>query len=284
MAKPFDVTLKHLLDKYPQDWLQLLGIDHPGPVKAIDADLATVSAAADKVFRLLGWLLHLELQSSYKSQLPDRMHLGNTVLHRRHKLPVQSVAVLLRPEADGRAMTGVLRKRLPAGKQYLEFQYDVLRVWQLPVETILEGGLGILPLAPLANTQPSQLPAVIKKMKRRLENEVAQDEDASIWTATYVLMGLKYSSVLAAELLRGVRAMKDSVTYQAIVAEGLAEGRAEGEVRAARELLLDLGERKLGKPDRKTTKAIAAIKRYEPLKRLLERLLDVDTWRELLRN
>jgi predicted transposase YdaD len=287
MAKPFDVTLKHLMDKYPKDWLGLLGIDPEGPVKSIDADVSTVSLSADKVYRIANkWLLHWEMQSSYMGLLPDRLHLGNTVLHHRHKLPVQSVAVLLRPEADGRAMTGVLHKRHPTGRQYLEFHYDVVRVWQLPLESILVGGLGILPLAPLVDASQPQLPAVVKKMKRRLENEATPDEDASIWTATYVLMGLRYSRQFAAELLRGVRTMKDSVTYQAIVEEGLAEGRAEGRaegLKAMREVLFEMGTKRFGKPDRKTAKLIDSIDELGQLKRLTERILDADDWKDLLR-
>lgn len=67
MSKPFDATLKHLLEKYPQDWLRLVGIPKSTPISVIDADLSTVTAAADKVLRVGErdpWLLHLELQAS----------------------------------------------------------------------------------------------------------------------------------------------------------------------------------------------------------------------------
>jgi hypothetical protein len=290
MAKPFDVTLKHLLDKYPLDWLRLLGIEVSGPVESIDADLATVSAAADKVFRLpkpLNRLTHLERQSSYKGDLPDRLHLGNTVLHLRHGLPVQSVAVLLRREADGPAMTGVLQKRYAPGRKYLDFRYDVLRVWKLSFESILAAGLGTLPLAPLTDDAKPKLPSIIRKMERRLASESQSQDDASIWTATYVLMGLRYSTQIAHELLRGVRTMDDSVTYQEIVskglARGLAKGRAEGRLEAAREMLLKLGAKRLGRPDKKTTKQIGAIDQFDQLEQLTERLFDAKSWKELLR-
>lgn len=154
MDKPFDTTLKHLLEKYPQDWLKLLGIDVKGPVKSLDADMATVSAAADKVLQVKDkrdWLAYLEVQSSYKRNVPDRLLLGNTVLYHRHKLPVRSVAVLLRPEADGPAMTGIVHRRCPPDFQYLDFRYDVVRIWRLPLEPLLSAGLGTLPLALLSD-------------------------------------------------------------------------------------------------------------------------------------
>lgn len=287
MSKRFDIALKHLLETYPNDWLKLLGIEAKGPVKAIDADMATVSPAADKVFRIPdpnGWLSHLEMQANYKADLPDRLHVGSTLLHRRHRLPVQSVAVLLRPEADGRAMTGVLRKKHPPNRQYLEFHYDVLRVWQLPVESILAGGLGILPLAPLCDDSRPQVRAVVKRMQRRLESETQGKKDASISAAAYVLMGLRYPVDLATELFSGVRAMKESTTYQAILAEGREEGRVEGQVKTLRRVLLDLGEQKFGKPDSKTAKKIESIHEYEKLERLVQRVLNADNWKELLQD
>jgi predicted transposase YdaD len=128
---------------------------------------------------------------------------------------------------------------------------------------------------------------VIKKMERQIAREAPADEGASIWTATYVLMGLRYPIDVAQEVLRGARAMKESVTYQAIVAEGrekgLAEGRMEGRMEAAREFLLELGTKHLGRPDKKTAKLIDAIDEYEQLKRLAEAVPDVASWKELFR-
>jgi hypothetical protein len=64
VAKPFDATLKHLLERYAADWLPLIGKEPTGPVEAIDADLSTITTGADKVFRVgspAPWLLHLEM-------------------------------------------------------------------------------------------------------------------------------------------------------------------------------------------------------------------------------
>ena len=67
MPKPFDATLKDLVEAYPRDWLAQLDLSTPVPVAVIDADLSTVTAQADKVLRVdepSPWLLHLELQAS----------------------------------------------------------------------------------------------------------------------------------------------------------------------------------------------------------------------------
>lgn len=63
--------------------LRLIGIATTAPIDVIDADLATVSAEADKVFRVhdpAPWLMHFELQVSYDSDLPLRVLRYNVLL------------------------------------------------------------------------------------------------------------------------------------------------------------------------------------------------------------
>jgi len=52
MSKPFDVTLKHLVEAYAADCLDFVGLRTSQPVDVIDADLSTVMAEADKVIRV----------------------------------------------------------------------------------------------------------------------------------------------------------------------------------------------------------------------------------------
>jgi predicted transposase YdaD len=161
---------------------------------------------------------------------------------------------------------------------YLQFHYHVVRVWQKPVEAVLTGGLGTLPLAPLADVTRPELPGVIRRMEERISQEASPGEAGQLWTATFVLMGLRYSRSLARQLLEGVRAMKESVTYQAIVEEGIEEGRA----REARAMLLRQGNKRFGPPSESVRTALEAISDIERLELLGERLLDVESWDELL--
>ena len=123
----------------------------------IDADLATVAAATDKVVRVgrgrNRWLLLVEMLASYKEHIPERTHFHSTLLAHRHGLPVRSVIVLLRPEADGPAMTGIYEHACPGDEPYLTFRYRVVRIWQLSPEELMQGGPGLLPLAPVANVR-----------------------------------------------------------------------------------------------------------------------------------
>ena len=115
-VRPYDAAAKHLFERDPAAWLRYVGLDQTGPVAAVDVDLATVLAEADKVVRVGGeapWLAHFEVQTTYDSTMPARLLRYSALLHHRHALPVASVLMLLRPEADGPALTGTLG--LPRG-------------------------------------------------------------------------------------------------------------------------------------------------------------------------
>lgn len=79
-------------------------------------------------------------------------------------------------------------------------------------------------------------------------------------------------------MLRGVHTMKDSVTYQAIVEEGVEKGRLE----EARQMLLDLGAERLGAPSEEVNAAIRRIADLERLRQLARKLLRVATWEDLV--
>jgi predicted transposase YdaD len=106
-------------------------------------------------------------------------------------------------------------------------------------------------------------------------------------------MGLRYKEDQVDAIIEGVSAMlfgirgiEESTVYQGILrrgeAEGRAEGRAEGEAEGIREALLIQGRKKLGAPDEKMSARLAEIHDLDGLKLLLERILDVSSWDELL--
>ena len=72
--------------------------------------------------------------------------------------------------------------------------------------------------------------------------------------------------------------MKESTFYQGI----LEEGRMEGQVEEARKFVLRLARKRFGPPTEQTETAINAITDLERLERLLERVVLVSSWEELL--
>jgi predicted transposase YdaD len=280
MPKPFDSSMKMLVEEYPADWVAWLGHGR-APVEVIDADLATVSAATDKVVRVgrgrNRWLLLVEMLASYKSHIPERTHWHSTLLSHRHGLPVRAVIVLLRPEADGAAMTGTFERACADEDPYELFRYRVVRLWQIPMAELLRGGLGLLPLATVANVAHDELPAVVHRLKQRIEREVPEAKSAELLALTYVLMGLRYDKVVISALRREVLRMEESITYQEIVGIGEARGR----IAELRDVIVRMGRIKFGKTNRRVEDRVRAIEDRNELEALADRLVQVDSWGEL---
>ncbi|MGO9597036.1 MAG: Rpn family recombination-promoting nuclease/putative transposase [Isosphaeraceae bacterium] len=289
MSKPFDAATKELLESDPGAWLELILGRRICEVRVLNVDLSTVTAEADSVLSVendVPWLVHLEFQSGYDPDLPLRLQRYNVLVNYRHRQPVQSVALLLCPGADGPALTGLIEQALPDGFLYHEFRYNVVRTWERPAKEILAGGLGTLPLAPLGRVHEDDLPALIQTIRQRLDREATKSQAQTLWTATYLLMGLKYPENLIARVLEGVQNMTESVTYQKILreglAKGLAEGRTQGRAEEARRILKRQASRRFGKSSPELDAAIDAITDLERLEQLADRVLDVSSWQELL--
>ncbi len=281
MSHPYDASTKYLVQTRLADWLPLSGRTTTAELQVIDADLATVTAAADRVLRVCEkppWLLDLELQASRDPDLLPNLPVYNVLLARRHRTLVRTVVVLLRKSADSPELTGTFQCGFRDEPPYLVFRYEVVRVWQLSPETFLRGGLGILPLTPLSAVAEAELPGVIRRMDERIRAEATPDEAGTLWTAADVLMGLRYPRQLVTQLLQGVHGMKESVTYQAIV----EEGEIKGMLRARQEDILRLGRRRFGAPSQDTETALRGVAEPERLARLLDALQDVSSWDELL--
>ncbi len=281
MSKPFDATLKTLVQNHPEDWLAQAGLPFEGQIDVIDADLSTVTTAADKIIRVHAprpCLLHVELQADEDEHLDTRVLKYNVLQFVQHNLSVHSLVVLLRSAADDPKLTGTLRCPSPLGGDTLVFHYQVIRVWLEPPGTFLNGGLGLLPLATVSNVTKEELSGVIRQMSDRLQQEADPEEAKTIWTSAYILAGLRYSSKTVQQLFQGVISMRESSTYQAI----LKEGRDEGHVEGIKHTLMVLGEKRFGKPTTKTRRAFQAIVDATRLDYLTDRVLDVNTWDELL--
>ena len=209
---------------------------------------------------------------------------------------------------------------------YRYLRYQVVRVWELQAEALATGGWGTFPLAPLCEDAKGMMPGLIRRMGQRVKNELPDPAQArELWTLTELLLGLRYQDPLLKILMQEIKNMVDlteSLSYQRIVAEGLAVGKAEGlavgkaeglavgkaeglavgkaeglavgkaeglavgkavgKAEGLRDILLRLGTKKFGKPSAKYLRELNRITDQRRLTDLGERLLDVDSWKELL--
>ena len=56
----------------------------------------------------------------------------------------------------------------------------MVRAWTQPVDAVLAGGLGTLPMAPIADVTPERLPSVLARMAERLASEATPSEAATL--------------------------------------------------------------------------------------------------------
>ena len=123
----------------------------------------------------------------------------------------------------------MLEQRRPNGTLYLSFEYGILRLWQIPVVALLRGGLSTLPLALLCDLSPLSPEQVVSRLEERIETEGRQENRRKLWASTYLLAGIRFKPEIAGKLLeKAVAQMKESMTYQKILADGRQEGIAQG--------------------------------------------------------
>jgi predicted transposase YdaD len=115
-------------------------------------------------------------------------------------------------------------------------------------------------------------------MEQCLSSRRGRKQAPIVWGAAYILLGLRHTPALAAQLFRGVMSMKESSTYQAI----LEEGRGEGAVAEAKKVLRLWGDDAFGVPDARTAATIERINDLAQLEDLLRRVRSATGWQDLL--
>ena len=284
---PFDVGTKELVWDEPPGWLERFGITGTGTVDVIDSDITTVSASADKVLRVSEpepYLVNIEMQSYHDSDLVRTLWYRQVALDFRHNLPVLTVIVLLRREANSPHLDGTYERKMPDGFQTNRYNYKVVRVWEDDPELYLNASVALVPLAPLANVSRTDLPAVILRMRQRI-GQVPRLRAAKLFAVSYLLMGLRYEDELADQLFEGIEIMQESTTYQKILREGRKEGETLGRVTEAQRILRLQGTIRFGEPSSATAANLEEIQEVDRLEALVQRILkpDLRNWDDLLR-
>lgn len=192
---------------------------------------------------------------------------------------MHSIVVLLHPRADRFDLTGTVSYEGRPGLGGLMFRFEIVRLWEVPVNVLLQGGLGTLPLAPLGQVPEGAAPeevmsGAIKRLRERIHSEAPQGEVARLVTAAYVLTGLRFPRDLTTQFFQGESAMMESDTYLYIL--------EQGEIKEARKLLLRLGRKRCGEEDENVRTVLEGITDIERLERMIERLSEISTWQELL--
>jgi hypothetical protein len=279
---PFDATLKDLTRDYPADFLTTFDQPPTGTLALLNVDLSTVTTAADLVVGVgepLGEVVHVDFQSSAAAWKHADVLVYNALLHAEYHVPVFSTVILLRPQAAHSNLSGVVRYSSSRRRGSMDFSYQVVRLWERPAEEFLTGPLGTMPFALLGALPPGvatadALAAVAQRLIERIDREAPPERGRKLLTAAFVLAGLRVKRDVALQVFRGVRAMKDSDTYLAILEEG-------EEIRAKKDILL-IGEERFGPADESVTTRLHAVTDLGRLERMIRRALKAVTWQEVL--
>lgn len=280
MSHPFDATLKEILGQAPADLRQVFRLPAIEPALALNVDLSTISAATDVAIGFgepLEEIADLNFQSGPDPGVAARLHLYNAAFHLRFVVPVRSILVLLRPKAETRGLNGKLC--YARGGKRVIFEYDVIRLWKQPVQPFLEGGLGLLPLAPLCKMPAGKplaqaLRNVVREIDRRLATVPDHAQAVRLMSAAFILTGLRIPKESLSSIYGGVKIMHKTVAFDAIV--------EEAEIRTGHRFLLRQGRQRFGDPDPKIEAALTAIQEVDRLERMIDAVLTVKSWKALL--
>jgi hypothetical protein len=284
--RPFDVSGGFLIDLDPGAWLDWLGMPADGPIQSIESDIGTVLAEVDKVLRIEAptpWLAHIELQASHDPDLPLRLLQYHALLLRRHGIPVETVVVLLRREADDPRLDGRFAQPGVIRDTTMSLNYGVIRLWEVPPQVLLEGGIGLVPLAPLGHVEPARVPAILRRMHERYSILAAPSVERELRAVSRFMLGLRYDEQQILQwIAQDMSWIRESSLYQIAVAEGREAGREVGRVEEARRLILRFGAERLGPPDPAAQQALERIDDLPTLERLIQGAFTAATWQELL--
>jgi hypothetical protein len=277
----YDATLKDLARDFPADYLARLDRPPAKPVTVLNVDLSVVSSATDVVLGIgqpPEEVVHIDFQASASATKHLDILIYNALLHRQYKVPVHGIVVLLRPEAAHSNMTGQIHYAPRPQHGKMEFNYEVIRLWDIPAEEFVQGDLGTVPLAPLGKlpanlTKEEGLAVVVPRAMERLQKDASEERLKALMVSALLLTGLIVKPDVALQLFKGFSAMRESSTFMAIL--------EEGRVMHARKILRKLGEKFLGPANEATVNRLESIGDVEQLDTLTERVVDVSSWEEL---
>lgn len=172
-------------------------------------------------------LFHIEFQKRNDPRMAERL-LEYSILASSENgwLPVYTVVIYLR--RDGEVPRSPFVRKLPNGKEFQRFYYDVIELEQISARTLLDTGLlGLLPLLPL--TDGGTEPELMEEMTTAL----ADTGETELLVLAYALGGLvdggeAYNAWFIRRFSMLDDILEESWTYQEILRKGMQKGLEQG--------------------------------------------------------
>lgn len=275
MRKPWDRRMKRLFSEAPQDFVEWLisGAHFNGLVSSeLDGEPIYTDILCDITLNGERTLLHIEFQKRRDSKMAERLWKYNVRATLQYKCPVWSCVIYLKK--DSTVAKPILIKKLPNDRVVHHFNFEVVRLWEIPTQEFKQKKLiGLLPLLPL--TREGARREVVEEVIESL-TPPGEEQKEELLTLTYGLASLAFENKKADlewlmrrfdmlyDILRETPAFKELTKESRLEGreEGLKEGREEGlkegKLDALREMLLTIVQARFPKMLR-LTKGLAVI-------------------------
>ncbi len=216
-----DNICKFLAESFPTDFASWILGEAIALTKLEPSELSVEPIRADSVMFLESSeiILHLEFQTEPNKNIPFRMADYRLRLYRKFpEKHIHQVVIYLSPSQSPLVHETTFR----AGKMNHEF--NVIRLWEQPT-AIFQQYQGLLPFATLSQTNNPE--ETLRQVAKQIENIADKQVQSNVAASTAIISGIALNKEIIQRLLRS-EIMKESVIYQDILSEGLAEGKARG--------------------------------------------------------
>jgi len=241
--KPYDSAFKDLADADVEALLRLIGALPPGAdVRPLRPEISAPALATDQPYEVITatdhYIAHLEAQTRWKANVPDRVVRYEAIFWINKQLPVHTYVLVF--ISDGMPDNPPNRCLVKAGDLTLISEFTIVRFWELSAaDALAQNNENLLPFIPLMRGGGEQIEQCAQALGQ-IENETRQ----RALSIHFVSMGsLRYNRENLIQLLGRTtmipeRILRETPYIQSIMAEGREEGREEGQHQAVVELLL----------------------------------------------
>jgi hypothetical protein len=236
------------------------------------------------------FLILVENESSPSQDLPQRLFYYHVRLSEKYGLPVYPV-VIFSYSTPTRQEPTVYQQRFP-DKIVLQFHYTVIQLNRLPWRSFVKqpnpAATALMTRMKMSKSDRPRVKAECLRLLITLKLDPGKSDLIGEFMETYLDLSNQESQVYEraiAEFEPQIReeAMEFGTSWRRLGrAEGREEGREEGRAEGERKALIMIGTRRLGEPLDAVRAAIDGITSVQRIEELMSRLLEVESWDELL--
>jgi len=283
--KPYDTAFKHLAEQDPEALLRLIGALPPGAkVRVMAREISAPALAADQPYEVIGenlhYIAHLEEQTRWKQDVPNRIVEYDALFWINFHLPVRSFVLVLIP--DGLPLDAPTEAVIEADGLTLTARFTIVRLWELSAEAALaQGRESLLPFIPLMQGG--------KDLLERCAREVARIEDEKRrreLSLHFVSIGsLRYNRENLIDLLGRMTMIPDHVLRETPYIQSIIEETREEAIEEGREVIIKMLLHAIAQrfPSINVSAELERVRDLEVLKQLffdLDRIADEESLRK----